>query len=113
MRYVIIKIPVSCKLSFSCIPEVFGVVSFFFPQMAQFTSFASLKEQREANKQKFCNVSNNKSSKTVYLYKQALKTSLHHIIWFFSQKNISSHKPEQNSDKGNKVKFLAVPGFVF
>ena len=63
------------KLCFSCNPKVFGVVSFFFQQMAQFTSFASLKEQREANKQKFCNVSNNKSSKTVYLYKQALITS--------------------------------------
>ena len=39
--------------------------------------------------------------------------SLQHFIWFSSQKNISSRKPEQNSDKGNKVRFLAVPDFVF
>ena len=91
MRYVILKIPVSCKLSFSCNPEVFGVVSFFFSQMAQFTSFASLKEQREANKQKFCNVSNNKSSKTVYLYKRALKTSFiitTFYLIFFTEEHI-------------------------
>ena len=91
MRHVILKILVSCKLSFSCNPEVFGLVSFFFSQMAQFTSFASLKEQREANKQKFCNVSNNKSSKTVHLYKQALKTSFiitTFYLIFFTEEHI-------------------------
>lgn len=72
--------------------------------MAQFTSFANLKEQREANKKKFCDVSINVICKQLNCTWYDLYIYLYNDEALWKQRNLSNGKIKQKGVKGNQAR---------